>query len=98
MQGNGRRRKRTGTDPSGDAMPESREIPEPILQFFEYAHLDEHRAEVSAWFADVAQKVMSLPRNAERSTCLRKLLEAKDCGVRARLARTPDRGQERGGS
>lgn len=60
--------------------------PEPMLQFFEYAHLPEHLQEVSMWFGALAQSIVHrLPRNPERTVALRKLLEAKDCAVRARL-------------
>lgn len=61
-------------------------IPEPLLQFFEYSHLKEPLASVSAKFYNLAHDmVMLLPRNPERSVALRKLLEAKDCAVRARM-------------
>jgi hypothetical protein len=59
---------------------------EPILQFFAYAHLPPHLQKVSEPFWQLAF-IMSktLPRNAERSAGLRKLLEAKDCAVRSAL-------------
>lgn len=58
-----------------------------LLQFFEFAHLPEHLRVVSQPFAELAQAmVKGLPRNPERTTMLRKLLEAKDCAVRAKLA------------
>lgn len=60
---------------------------EHITQFFAYAHLPPHLAEVSKPFADLADVVMGLPRNPERTVALRKLLEAKDAAVRARLAK-----------
>lgn len=61
---------------------------EPILQFFAFAHLPEHLAEVSRPFATLAETlVATLPRNPERTVALRKLLEAKDAAVRARLFR-----------
>jgi hypothetical protein len=57
-----------------------------ILQFFEYQHLPQHLAAVSAPFCGLAHQVVeTLPRNAERTVALRKLLEAKDAAVRARL-------------
>ena len=57
-----------------------------ILQFFAYAHLPEHLQEISKPFGDLAQQVVdTLPRNPERTVALRKLLEAKDAAVRARL-------------
>lgn len=60
--------------------------PEPILQFFEYSHLPPHLQDVSRLFGVIAQTIVSeLPRNPERTVALRKLLEAKDAAVRARL-------------
>lgn len=62
---------------------------EPMLQFFAYEHLPAHLQEISKPFGDIARwMVQSLPRNPERSAGLRKLLEAKDCTVRARLYRS----------
>lgn len=58
---------------------------EKILQFFSYDHLPQRLGEVSRPFADLATFLMTLPRNAERSVALRKLLEAKDAAVRARI-------------
>jgi len=59
---------------------------EPMLQFFAYDHLPEHLKAVSAPFGELAQRVVeTLPRNPERTVALRKLLEAKDCAVRAAL-------------
>lgn len=59
---------------------------EPLLQFFEYAHLKPGLQEVSKPFCDLARDIVQkLPRNPERTVALRKLLEAKDCAVRAVL-------------
>jgi hypothetical protein len=59
---------------------------EPLLQFFEWAHLKPELAEVSKPFSFLAQEIVAtLPRNPERTVALRKLLEAKDCAVRAKL-------------
>lgn len=59
---------------------------EPILKFFAFAHLPERLQEFSGPFSGLAERLVSiLPRNAERSTALRKLLEAKDAAVRAAL-------------
>jgi hypothetical protein len=61
-------------------------VTEPLLQFFDYLHLPDHLAVISQEFAALADDmVRELPRNQERTACLRKLLEAKDCAVRARL-------------
>ncbi len=65
---------------------------EKILSYFTYAHLPAHLQTVSKAFHTIAHDtVMLLPAGAERSACLRKLLEAKDCAVRAALdfARPP---------
>ncbi len=61
--------------------------PEHIEQFFAYAHLPPHLQEVSKPFSDLMQVVLTLPRNPERTVALRKLLEAKDAAVRAKLAK-----------
>lgn len=64
------------------------EVKEHILQFFEYAHLPEHLQLVSKLFHDLAYEIVdTLPRNPERTVALRKLLEAKDAAVRAKLAK-----------
>lgn len=63
------------------------ESPEPIMQFFKFAHLPEKLQGVSKPFGELAQQVVdTLPRNPERSVALRKLLEAKDAAVRALIA------------
>lgn len=59
---------------------------EPMLQFFAWEHLPYALAVVSKPFGQLAhQLVLELPRNPERTVALRKLLEAKDCAVRAQL-------------
>ena len=63
-------------------------LPEPILQFFGYAHLRDDLQEVSKPFCELAISVITMcPRNPERTVALRKLLEAKDAAVRAKLYR-----------
>jgi hypothetical protein len=72
-----------------------------LLQFFRYDHLPPHLQMISKPFCDLAYAIVlgdnvpesgtvtigpPLPRNPERTVCLRKLLEAKDCAVRALLA------------
>ena len=60
---------------------------EHIAQFFAYAHLPPHLADISKPFAELAELVVrALPRNPERTVALRKLLEAKDAAVRAAIA------------
>lgn len=63
---------------------------EHILQFFAWAHLPPHLAEVSRPFGELAQTIVAtLPRNPERTVALRTRLESKDAAVRARLAKDP---------
>jgi len=57
------------------------------MQFFSYEHLPAHLQAVSKPFGELAVVVLTLPRNPERTVALRKLLEAKDCAVRALLAK-----------
>jgi hypothetical protein len=58
------------------------------MQFFQYEHLPPHLQETSKEFAKLADiLITSLPRNSERTVALRKLLEAKDAAVRAKLAK-----------
>lgn len=68
---------------------------EAILRFFEYDHLPEALQPVSRAFHDLAHDLagsMGTPygrlEGAELTTGLRKLLEAKDCCVRAALPLT----------
>lgn len=57
-----------------------------IVRFFHYAHLPPGLQARSAPFCELARKIVdTTPRNAERTAGLRKLLEAKDCIVRAAL-------------
>ena len=67
---------------------------EPIIQFFTFAHLPlpPPLQTLSQLFAQLAVDVLlNLPRNPERTAALRKLLEAKDCAVRAKLYKEPPR-------
>lgn len=58
---------------------------EPIVQFFASGHLPPDLADISRRFRELVDEVLRLPRNAERSVALRKLLEAKDAAVRAKI-------------
>ena len=72
--------------PSPDEFTEAELAADPILRFFHYKHLPPVLREVSAPFCEQARGMIDkLPRNAERTVALRKLLEAKDCAVRASL-------------
>lgn len=76
---------------------------EPILQYFAYSHLPLHLQVISKPFCELAVAIVEgdngpnsgnvtfgdpLPKNPERSVALRKLLEAKDAAVRAKLTAT----------
>lgn len=56
-----------------------------LLKFFAYDHLPERLQEVARPFAELAEKVEKELYGPESTVCLRKLLEAKDCAVRASL-------------
>ena len=62
---------------------------ESLLQFFEYEHLPPHLQEVSKPFHDLAHAMTGLQTeqsNYEQARWgLRRLLEAKDCFVRAAI-------------
>lgn len=63
---------------------------EPLLKFFVYAHLKPEFQTVSKPFGELAAWIVeALPFNDQRTTALRKLLEAKDAAVRASLPLTP---------
>ncbi|MBK0350244.1 hypothetical protein JD422_06255 [Leclercia adecarboxylata] len=58
----------------------------PIMKYFAYQHLPAHLQEVSKPIGDLATLMdENLPDGAEKSAGLRKLLEAKDALVRAKL-------------
>lgn len=55
-----------------------------LLSFFTYEHLPEHLQAISRPFCELAHDMVAeLPSNPELTAALRKLLEAKDCAVRA---------------
>jgi hypothetical protein len=57
-----------------------------LLRFFAYAHLPEHLQAVSRPCAELADAMAAaLPDGPELTAGLRKLVEAKDCFVRAAL-------------
>ena len=58
----------------------------PILKYFKYDHLPEKLQAVSRPFGELAEQIeATIPNGPEKSAGLRKLLEAKDCIVRANL-------------
>lgn len=57
-----------------------------MMQWFGYGHLPPHLQEISKACAQLAEKMdTELFEGAEKTAGLRKLLEAKDCFVRAVL-------------
>lgn len=57
-----------------------------IMRYFKFEHLPEELQNISKVIADVAIRMVdTLDRSAELTAGLRKLLEAKDCFVRAAL-------------
>jgi len=60
-----------------------------ILQFFAYEQLPPHLQEISKPFGELATQIAeTAPENQETTAGLRKLLEAKDCIVRAHVAKS----------
>ena len=58
---------------------------EPIMQFFAYGHLRDDLQRTLSSSPTWRYAASEIPRNPERSVALRKLLEAKDAGIRAVL-------------
>lgn len=58
-----------------------------ILKYFKFDHLPEHLQEISKSFSDLAHEVAEREgaEIPETMAGLRKLLEAKDCAVRAMI-------------
>lgn len=72
--------------PCGALFYEGFIMAEGIMKFFEYQHLPENLQKISKPIGDLAKQMDEvLPSSAEKSAGLRKLLEAKDCLVRANL-------------
>ena len=59
---------------------------DPILRYFHFAHLPEPLKITSIKFFELACYIIAvIPRSAERTVALRKLLESKDAAVRASI-------------
>lgn len=57
-----------------------------MMQWFAYGHLPPHLQSISKACADLAESMdKTLQEGAEKTAGLRKLLEAKDCFVRANI-------------
>ena len=58
----------------------------PIYRYFAYKHLPEKLQSISEPVAKLAEMMLyNVPEGAEKAAGFRKLLEAKDCFVRASL-------------
>ena len=67
-------------------MNSNERVESPIMKYFEYSHLPEKLQDVSSGICVLAARMdADLPPSAEKSAGLRKLLEAKDCFVRAAI-------------
>jgi hypothetical protein len=65
-----------------------------LLRWFEFDHLRPGLREISEAFHDLAHNLADDPlieQGPELTTALRKLLEAKDCAVRAAIAAADQR-------
>lgn len=63
-----------------------RTVANPILKFFTFDHLPHPLQKISQPICELAKEMdRVLPDGAEKSAGLRKLLEAKDCFVRAQI-------------
>lgn len=61
-----------------------------MLQFFRHEHLRKDLQEIVLPFCATAEWIVkNLPQNPERSVALRKLMESKDCAVRAAIYEEP---------
>lgn len=62
---------------------------ESLLSFFEYEHLPQYLHDVSSPICQLARTMATDPNidGPELAAGMRKLLEAKDCFVRARLSK-----------
>ena len=69
-----------------DIAVKERNMDDRMLKWFEYAHLPEHLQEISRPFCELATRLCNVAMpGPERTVSLRKLLEAKDAAVRAKL-------------
>lgn len=67
-------------------VPDYSDVTNPVMKYFKYDHLQGELQDVSKLVAVTAHAVnQCLPNGPEKSAGLRKLLEAKDCFVRAMI-------------
>lgn len=78
-------------EPQPDPLEGRHQSVRDVGQHFAYAHLPADLAAVSKPFTDLRDQLLAaLPDSAELTVGLRKLLEAKDCCVRAAVAARED--------
>lgn len=66
-------------------------MPSTTIKYFSYEHLPPKLQEISKPLADLAKQMEeTLPDGPEKSAGMRKLLEAKDCFVRAYLEKVSE--------
>lgn len=84
----------TRMDVPSDLEFASLEAQEPLFRAFKWRHLPAHLQGTSMMFAALAMEIINtIPRSAERTVALRKLLESKDAAVRAHLWGIEDAGK-----
>lgn len=72
--------------PAPEGFTEEQLAADPILRYFHFAHLPPALQLTSVKFFELVCFIIAVvPRNAERTVALRKLLEAKDAAVRANV-------------
>lgn len=81
-------------EPTNDVHTGVHPAAEALLAFFTYEHLPPHLRDVSQPFCELARSIVTPTEydglgltGPEATVALRKLLEAKDCAVRAALPR-----------
>lgn len=79
-----------GTANGGPGMSNANRTHDFLMQFFRYEHLRPDLQGISKPYCELARVVIeTYPANPERTSTLRKLMEAKDCAVRAVMAGEP---------
>ncbi len=73
-------------------MPDSETRAATLLGYFDYGHLPDTLQAISKPFGDLAVQMHALLDGMEAEWTLRKLLEAKDCAVRAALTMSRSNG------
>lgn len=71
-----------------NTMPTEGKSQHPLIQYFNFSHLPDNLQKVSQQFHKLAVHIEhNLPDGAEKTVALRKLLESKDCAVRAAMVK-----------